>query len=95
MRFHEFLLEYKQDVTLKNYGDRLFNKAINDPSIATMDDPEFYMDPDNYDRFMSITISSFESADPTDNKQYTEWLVRSYINDTFELYHNISRLSSW
>lgn len=77
MRFYEILLEYKQDITVKNFGDKLTAHARSFENKA--------LDP-------TAIVAEIEKADPTPNKQYMMWLIKQYLNKTFRL-EDVSRIS--
>ena len=68
MRAKEFLLEYNRDITRQKYADLVNNR-------------NGY--PKKIDDLFQAAIDAIEESDPTQNKQYTEWAIRGYINRVF------------
>jgi len=125
MRAHEFIFEYKRDITLQNLGDKLFSVFVNNlqPSYQWAVDDDLYQiaqifdmkkRPDMYDdKSFSVSIGGkrynvskdnidqlvdqlspmvpelimnyIEGKDPTNNKQYTQWLARMWANGDIKL----------
>ena len=105
MRATEFLLEYKRDITFKNFRERLWLQLTNDPrerkGPGSLHD-SWYKHTENgengisnehldakVDKMLVDYIIKIESADPTPNKQYTQWLVRAYINDILPMFEDV------
>lgn len=128
MRASEILLEYRRDITARNYGEkllvRLANHSLNGlphylwdyrkllqlvkikaksggivsmtanliPTTWKLDTPQgpVTVTPDNIDEiYQSVKpdiidhiLMAIEEHDPTQNKQYTQWLIRMLINTT-------------
>jgi len=93
MRATEFLLEYKRDVTLKNFRDKMWkqmttdttlnntvleflNKAYQDYITGEIEDDVLL----RINTWIEKELAYIEYADPTSNKQYTQWVVRMYVN---------------
>lgn len=81
MRATEFLVEYKRDITAQNYAQALINRIVKDPSMASayrgLEDSTLEQQRAIVD---GILKNFFEVIDPTQNKQYVQWLVRMYAN---------------
>jgi hypothetical protein len=98
MRFRE-LLEYKRDKTATNYSDKLWDSLVADRSSGfhTYINPKDTKHPDDQqaaiDRAISSVLTDIELSDPTPNKQYTEWLVRRYIDGSISRYEDVT--STW
>jgi hypothetical protein len=86
------LVEYRQDITARNYGNKLIDRMRADhglsSSFANKSEQEvaalkerFIADP----AVQNYILNKFEAADPTPNKQYTEWIVRRYIRGDYLL----------
>jgi hypothetical protein len=86
------LVEYRQDITARNYGNKLIDRMRADhdlpSSFANKSEQEvaalkerFISDP----ALQNYILNKFEAADPTQNKQYTEWIVRRYIRGDYLL----------
>ena len=97
MKITEILLEYRRDVTAKNFGVKLILAIARDvghlPPLPTdleylrgvtvdrlqkwIDDPDYsYQATD----LINAILEAIESKDPTQNKQYTQWLAKIYSN---------------
>lgn len=70
MRYTD-LLEYKRDITLAKYGDRLRKVAQSTMGPGIKQEVAL--------------IGELEKMDPTKNKMYTVWLVKEFINFRFRL----------
>jgi hypothetical protein len=101
MRATEFLLEYKRDITKRNYYEDLFRKLADDSSIPKgpnslydfwskrqQDGPNDRLSAAISNK-LDIYLQEFENVDPTPNKQYVQWLVRMYINGAFNMLEDI------
>lgn len=81
MRAREFLIEYNRATTTQNLGAALHKKMLADKTVqrlfGTMN-PVEVIDPDVLVHFI---IERFEEADPTNNKQYVQWIARTYLKD--------------
>ena len=64
MRAREFIVEYDRGMTLKSWEQKLTARMANDQSA-----------PETIDEIMEM----IESADPTRNKMYAQWIVRRYV----------------
>ena len=78
MRYSE-LLEYKRDITANNYRDKLWDVIGRDRSMSYSHGKDSATDED-IDIAVDLVLTDIEDADPTKNKQYVQWLVRSYIS---------------
>lgn len=80
MRAIEFLIEYNRAKTEENFGQALYKKMLTDKTVQRIfgDDPVEVIDPDVLVNFI---IQRFEEADPTNNKQYVQWIARTYLKD--------------
>jgi hypothetical protein len=97
MRARDFLLEYRRDITAKNLGDKLYYTARQDRSIRHINmqlfdmlhlydvDQDHAPTPQEKNYIINAILSELEARDPTPNKQYTQWLARMYIQDTWYL----------
>jgi len=101
MRASEFLFEYKRDITLRNYREKLF-KRIADDRRTTATGGSLYdlwhkrNENGTNDRLeaaitskLNTHLARIEAADPTPHKQYTQWLVRKYIDGTFNYFEDV------
>ena len=113
MRYYEFIMEYKTQITKGNYGQKILDK-IGLPTIVQrkafppnmyendytmgaldlMDTPRINLIPRFYnvenitledynehkDEIVDWLLQQFESFDPTPNKQYTQQIVKWFLN---------------
>ena len=90
MRARDFILvEYKRDVTIKNYYRKLINhiypqrtsiyKKINGLDQTPLTNDEQQDINNSFDTILDIA----ERADPTSNKQYVQWIVKGYVSGFF------------
>jgi hypothetical protein len=99
MRFRE-LLEYKRDITTANYSDKLWDRLAAD-RLSGFHTDSGYIDPNDAENMTRLAIESaintvlteIEFSDPTPNKQYTEWLIRRYIDGSISRYEDVG--STW
>jgi len=128
MRFYEFIVEYKTEITRGNYGNKILDKlgiqkqitsgvgkgknAVADPqgvyqqtafmSMGISLNP--YVDgrpvspyslltqelyDENKNKILDDMLETFESFDPTPNKQYTQYIVKWYLSDNVHAFPNI------
>ena len=97
MRITEILLEYRRDVTAKNFGVKLILAIARDgghlPPLptdheslrgVTVDRLQKWIDypggSDQVTDLINAILEAIESKDPTQNKQYTQWLAKMYSN---------------
>jgi hypothetical protein len=102
MRYSE-LLEYKRDITATNLGKQLIDRLSKEPTIrgdvgsivGDLLNPRFPDSTYNYtlETGVAAILKLFEDVDPTPNKQYTEWLVRRYIDGSIVRFEDV--LSTW
>jgi hypothetical protein len=104
MRFKE-LLEYKRDITSNNYGEKLLTKLLADNSFIRVLQTEYTTAIDsNYreiegwfdnwidehkDEVIDFALRTIESKDPSANKQYTQWIVMRYIDNSISRFEDI------
>lgn len=74
----QLLLEYDHEITLNKFKDKLLDRAKKDRTARL-----FAQDAD-------AILSKIELGDPTDHKEYTPWLVKTYINDSVPIEDVIS-----
>lgn len=126
MRFYEFIVEYKTNITRGNYGNKILDKLgiqkqINSgvSQINMLVDPQGayqhnafrlmgiespYVDgrpvspyslltqelyDENKNKILDNMLETFESFDPTPNKQYTQYIVKWYLSDNVHAFPNI------
>ena len=68
MRAREFIVEYDRGMTLKSWEQKLTARMAGDQSA-----------PETIDEIMEM----IESADPTRNKMYAQWIVKRYVAGDF------------
>lgn len=80
MRANEFLLEYDRNKTVQNLGQALHQKMLKDRTVQRIygDDPLERINPEE---LIGFALDRFQEADPTPNKQYVQWLARTYAKD--------------
>ena len=128
MRYYEFIVEYKTDITRGNYGNKILDKlgiqkqinsgygkgknAVADPQGAYQQTALMsmgislnpYVDgrpvspyslltqelyDENKNKILDDMLETFESFDPTPNKQYTQHIVKWYLSDNVHAFPNI------
>lgn len=80
MRFKE-LLEYKRDITATNYRDKLWARLQEDPSYK-FDEEKLKAFNSSIEEEINAILEDFEAADPSNNKQYVQWLLNRYIDNS-------------
>ena len=112
MRYYEFIVEYKTDITKNNYGQKILDKIgiqkiatqkrfplnmyENDYTLGALDligvpinpiDNSPNLDaitPEDYnehkDEIVDWILRQFEYFDPTKNKQYTQQIIKWFLN---------------
>jgi hypothetical protein len=85
MKINQIILEYRRDRTAESLGDRLIDAMTRDPSLARLfkDKPPEYIAAlkekiKTDDIYQEHFLKKFEDGDPTQNKQYTPWIIRQY-----------------
>lgn len=80
MRATEFLLEYDRAKTAQNLGAAVYKKMLSDRTVQRIygDDPLEQINPQE---LIEFALDRFQEADPTPNKQYVQWIARTYAND--------------
>lgn len=82
MRINDILLEYNRDITAQKLGGVLLQKFRKEPpqwQDAILPLPR-ELSPEGTASAITQLLSKFERADPTPNKQYVPWMLKSYIN---------------
>jgi len=89
MKIHELLLEYNQQLTVRNWGQQLLVKAQEREHDLELTAEQL--------------VQEFEKADPTRTKSYMKWIIReylvgnfllediSYLNQVLTVYHQYKR----
>lgn len=79
MRARQFILrEYSRDITAQKLGPALLQKFRKEPQQWQWRITGAATDYD--DQALDYLLARVELADPTKNKQYVPWLIRSYVN---------------
>lgn len=78
MNLLQLLLEYDHDITVNKFGEKVKQKAIKDNTARQYRNEDKGIDADSI-------IQRIEQADPTAHKEYTQWLVRTYVNTDVKL----------
>lgn len=79
MRAHQFLLrEYSRDITAQKLGTVLLQKFRKEPKQWQERVTGAVTDYD--DHALQYLLELVEKADPTKNKQYVPWIIRTYVN---------------
>ena len=95
MRARDFiLLEYKHDVTMRNYGEKFRDRMLGDMTITAstqskLEDAKAKGIGPSSDTFTPGYLRRIEQSDPTPNREYTQWMVRSYINRVVNYYEDV------
>jgi hypothetical protein len=97
MRAREFLLEYNKDVTLKNLGTAIYDRLRREgPSWWERlgINAQYFENPSaTAAHNVSYTVlDMLEKTDPTKNKQYVQWLARTYVRDSAHLEDVLTQL---
>ena len=83
MRFHEFLIEYNQQLTVQNFGDKVIDRFRTEGERAwnmMLMDRSMSSVPEYREQYKNHLIKEFEKMDPTPHKEYVQWLCRTYVN---------------
>jgi hypothetical protein len=94
MRAREFLLEYRHDITMQNFGEKFRDRMLGDMTITAStqnkleDAKEKGIGPAS-DEITPGYLRRIEQSDPTANKEYTQWMVRAYINGIARYYEDV------
>ena len=75
MLFKSLLLEYKRDITARQYGPQLLT-AIKDENTRAI----FDMKAENVP--IDVLLQFFENNDPTKNNMYVLWMIKQYLDNT-------------
>jgi hypothetical protein len=92
MRAREFIVEYKRDITIKTFQDKLIQRIWTDRSIVntSLSNLDNTTEQDNVAGMVEKYLKQIETADPTNNKQYVIWIIRRYLDGTIKLFEDIS-----
>jgi hypothetical protein len=98
MRFFEILLEYRRDVTQRQYGNKLIDrvrqsdKELFDSWYTHMSNKNYSIEKIN-NTIQKSLLASFENSDPTPNNQYTPWIVREYVKGNIRRLEDLTRIN--
>lgn len=108
MRAKEFLTEYKRDKTIEVFGPKLLAALKKDTSAGLpyqlkrertlLNSPDMSgisIDAQTFNRVGDLILHAIETADPTKNKQYTQWLAKCYSNEGIKLEDIYSKGADW
>ena len=108
MRAREFLIEYSREKTTQVFGSKLIDALRQDstsnlPSqlktaktlLRSPDMNGIKLDQVEVTRFANYILHSFESTDPTKNKEYVRWLAKVYSNENIKLEDIWSNGADW
>jgi len=94
MRAREFLLEYRHDITMQNFGEKFRDRMLGDMTITAstqnkLEDAKANGIGPASDEITPGYLRRIEQSDPTPNKEYTQWMVRAYINGIARYYEDV------
>lgn len=97
MRAKEFLLEYNRDITIQSLGKAIYDRLLREgPSWwerLGIDQKNFSQPNANTVHNVAYTVlGMLERTDPTQNKQYVQWLARTYARGGAHLEDVLSQL---
>lgn len=97
MRAKEFLLEYNRDITIQSLGKAIYDRLLREgPSWwerLGIDEKNFTRPNANTVHNVAYTVlEMLERTDPTQNKQYVQWLARTYTRGGVHLEDVLSQL---
>lgn len=92
MRAVEFLVEYNRQITHQNLGKALYAKLVKDPTIIRIFGimGKNVLASTGFDTLIEIALDRFEEVDPSPNKQYVQWLARTYTKDPNFKYEDVA-----
>ena len=102
MQHTDILLEYNRDQTVKNYGEKLIAAVAKDRSVANQLIGQFPPDsnmqkvvktPEGQQIIINYLLDQLEATDPTANKQYTQWIARTYAKGGFQVEDLINQVA--
>ena len=94
MRAREFLLEYRHDITMQNFGEKFRDRMLGDITINATTQYNLQAAKEKgtgpaSDEITPGYLRRIEQSDPTPNKEYTQWMVRAYINGIARYYEDV------
>lgn len=108
MRFREILKEYNQAKTAQVFGNKLVAALASDNSshfpsplgtsrnyLRQKDKIGSEVEEPNKQIIIKDILTAIEQADPTPNKEYTQWLAKCYANEAQKLEDITSKGTDW
>ena len=108
MRFREILKEYNQAKTAQVFGNKLVAALASDNSshfqaplgtcrnyLRQKDKIGSEVDEQNKQIIIKDILTAIEQADPTPNKEYTQWLAKCYANEAQKIEDITSKGTDW
>ena len=105
MRAREFLSEYSREKTAGVFGKKILAAVAKDRSAGpqlfkqyrtTLNaTPVNEIDPSILQNIINFVMQGFESADPTANKEYVQWMAKVYANEGVMFEDMISKTTEW
>lgn len=104
MRAREFLLEYSREKTAGVFGKKLLTALGNDRgerntalgmSLQSAKNDQGELSTELAQNVLNALMAKLESADPTANKEYVQWLAKVYANEGVMLEDLLSKTAEW
>ena len=105
--FENILLEYNREKTAATFGNKLLKALMTDRSIlpSALGTARAYLvqkekigepiEPNTRQVIINDVLGVIESGDPTQHKEYSQWLVKCYANEDVILEDIISKGRDW
>lgn len=105
--FENILLEYNREKTAATFGNKLLKALMTDRSIlpSALGTARAYLvqkekigepiEPNTRQVIINDVLGVIESGDPTQHKEYSQWLVKCYANENIILEDIISKGLDW
>lgn len=105
--FETILVEYNREKTAATFGNKLLKALMTDRSImpAGLGTARGYLiqqektnqpiEPNSRQLILNDLLGVIESGDPTQHKEYSQWLVKCYANEDIILEDIISKGHDW
>ena len=105
--FESILVEYNREKTAATFGNKLLKALMTDRSIlrTRLDSARSYLiqkeknkepiGPNERQAILTDLLGVIESGDPTQHKEYSQWLVKCYANEDIILEDIISKGRDW
>jgi len=106
MRARQFILEYSREKTATVFGNKLVAAVSKDKShdtaigkIRAFIDQKTKVgsgiEPEQRQQILDQVMAMLESADPTANKEYVQWLAKVYANEGVMMEDLVSKTTEW